>query len=308
MKKILILVDKIGRKKELFAEEIAKRLKGSRIVLARFSDLYFEIDQKDITVEVNGMSVKDFDLVYFRRAGADYSVLAATLAFCLKHFGINFIDTSWVEIGPLGSKFTSLVKEASLNLPVFHSIYVWKTKIDENKEKIVKRLGFPLIAKELSTQRGRGVHKINSYGDLSKLPMKDAAGGDNQYLFQEFVDLGEEFRLLVLGEKVAVWEKKVVTAEGEFRHNVSLGAKEEFLDISKIPPELEKIAIMGAKVLGLQIAGVDVAKETKSGKYRLIEVNRGPGLTYDTKISPELSELAKFFKMELEGKYGEKDN
>lgn len=300
MKKILILVDKIGRKKELFAEEIAKRAPETTITLARFSDLYFEIDQENIYVEINGVPITEYNLVYFRRAGNDFSVLAATLAFCLSHLGVKFMDTTWGEIGSLGSKFTSLVKLASINLPIFHSIYVWKTQIADNKERIVKTLKLPLIAKELSTQRGMGVHMISSLEDFDKLPMTDKSGRDNQYLFQEFVELDEEYRLLVLGNRVGVWEKKIVTVEGEFRHNLSLGADEEYLNINDLPRDLEKITVDSAKILKLQIAGVDVAKAKSDGKYRMIEVNRGPGFTYDTNISPEMNELAKFLKKEAE--------
>ncbi|MEK7497366.1 MAG: hypothetical protein AAB656_00410, partial [Patescibacteria group bacterium] len=113
MKKILIFVDKIGPKKELFAEEIGKMLgKGKQLVLAKFTDLYFDIDPKNISIEVEGIPITDFGLVYFRRAGDKFSVASATLALCLAQKGIKFIDSVWGEIGPLGSKFTSLTKLA----------------------------------------------------------------------------------------------------------------------------------------------------------------------------------------------------
>lgn len=295
MKKILILVDKIGPMKELFTQLIAERLESTAFVtLARFSDLYFEIDKDNIKVEIGETPVTDYDLIYFRRAGDQFSGVASNLAVYLKTKGIDFIDRSWAEVGPIGSKFTALMKLSLGHLPIFKSIYVWKDAIQENKERIVKTLGFPLIAKELSTQRGKGVYKIKSLKDFEELPMTDPKGGPNQYLFQEYIELKDEYRLLVLGERVGVWEKKVVSQKGEFRHNVSLGATEEFLKIGDIPAELERIAVDGAKALNVQIAGVDIATDTASGEYHLIEVNRGPGFTYDTDISPEMDELAKY--------------
>lgn len=296
MKKILILVDKIGPKKKLFTEIISRHMENTEVNLAKISDLYFYIDDKNVEVEIDGNSIKDYDLVYIRRAGADFSILASTLAVCLNHLGIKFIDTSWGEIGPMGSKFTSLVRLAKIGSPIMPTIYIWSTKIEQYQERIVKTLGLPLIAKEVATQRGKGVYKINSLSDFDKLPKVDAEGKENQYLFQKFASLGDEFRLLVLGDKVGVWEKKIVTVSGEFRHNVSLGAKEEFLDIDEIPSSLEDIAVAAAKALNLQIAGVDVAMDKTTGKYILIEVNRGPGFTYDTKISPEITNIAKFLE------------
>jgi len=299
MQKILILVDKIGPKKELFTQYIAERLgEKAHITLARFSDIYFQIDEKNILVEIAGRDITGYDLIYFRRAGDRFSGLALNLAVYLKAKGINFIDKSWAEAGPIGSKFTSLTKLALSHLPIIKSIYVWKENILQNKERIIKELELPLIAKELSTQMGKGVHKICSEKDFEKLPMTDSRGGSNQYLFQKYVELKDEYRLLVLGDRVGVWEKKIVTARGEFRHNVSLGAKEEFLKIKDIPNNLEKIAVDGARALNVQIAGVDVATDKKTGEYYLIEINRGPGFTYDPDISPEMDELAKYLGKE----------
>ena len=300
MKKILILVDKIGSKKELFAELIAQRLagRGIRIVLARFSDLYFEIDGKYIKVAIEGTALADFDLVYFRRAGDKFSGVAATLACYLRERRIKYIDTSWSEIGPLGSKFTSLLKLAMAGFPVFPTIYVWQTNIEKYRGKIIKKLGFPLVAKELSLQRGKGVYLIESKEDFGKLPLTDSRSGENKYMFQKYIDIKDEYRVLVLGEKVGVWERKIITAKGEFRHNIALGGAEEFIPIAKIPKEISEVAINGSKALNLQIAGVDVAVEKGTDKVWLVEINRGPGFTYDTKISPEIFELADFLAKE----------
>jgi glutathione synthase/RimK-type ligase-like ATP-grasp enzyme len=299
MKKILILVDKIGAKKELFTQYIAERLgQEAHITLARFSDLYFEIDDKNIVVKINEVDVIEYDLVYFRRAGDKFSSTASTLAVYLKAKGINFIDKSWAEVGPIGSKFTALMKLSLNHLPIIKSIYVWREEIVNNKDRIIKSLGLPLIAKELSTQRGKGVHKISTIADFDKLPMTDSNGGSNQYLFQKYVELKDEYRLLVLGDHVGVWEKKIISVEGEFRHNVSLGATEEFLKIGDIPTDLEGIAVKGSNALNVQIAGVDIATDKNTGQYYLIEINRGPGFTYDTNISPEMDQLAKYLKKE----------
>lgn len=299
MKKILIFVDKIGPKKEFFAEEISKRIsKNKQLVLARFTDLYFDIDPKNISISVGELPITDFDLVYFRRAGDKFSVVSATLAQCLASKNIKFIDSSWGEIGPLGSKFTSLVKLSMAHLPIFHTIYVQYPRIMDFKKDIIKSLGLPLVAKEVSTQRGKGVHKLETEADFAALPATDTEGRTNQFLFQKFTQIKEEYRLLVLGDRVRVWEKKIITDPKEFRHNIALGATEEFLDIKDIPKEFEEVAVRAAKALKLEVAGVDLAVEAGTGKVFLIEVNRGPGITYDTKVSPELHEIAAFLDRE----------
>ena len=302
-KKILVLVGVRGPKKEVFVRDIAKKIGNDiEVTLGEFSDLYFSISEKDIYVEIKGSPITDYDLVYFRRAGGGFSIMAATLATCLKAKNIKFIDSSWGEIGPLGSKFTSLVKLSVLGLPIIKSIYVRQKQIERYKERIAKELGFPLIAKELSMQKGKGVYKVSSIEGFADLPAKSSGGSDNQFLFQEYKNLGDEYRVLVLGQKVGVWEKKILTVEGEFRHNVSLGAEEEFLELDKIPADLAKIAVDAAMKLNLQIAGVDIAKCAESGKYYLIEVNRGPGFSFDVAESTESDQIAKYFREEVTGK------
>lgn len=298
MKKILILVDKVGPKKELFAELVAERINGKniQIALARFSDLYFEVSPKIISVRIEDKPITDYNLVYYRRAGDKFSGMAATLALCLEELGIKYIDSAWGNIGPLGSKFTALVHLARANLPILPTVYFWPTHIEKYQIILIKKFGLPLIAKELSTERGKGVILIKTVEDFKKLPLIDNKGRNNQYLFQKFFNLDVEYRVLVLGEKVRVWERKTVTKKGEFRHNVALGAEEEFLPIAKIPENIAEIAASGAKTLNLQVAGVDIAIEKESGNPILVEINRGPGITYDTNISPEIDEMAKYLE------------
>jgi len=101
---------------------------------------------------------------------------------------------------------------------------------------------------------------------------------------------------------VKVWEAKISTDPKEFRSNVALGAREEFYPLADLPPKMEEIAVKAAKTLNIQIAGVDLLEEKVTKKVWLLEVNRGPGFTYDTKISPEIKKIAAFFAKELNKK------
>lgn len=295
IKKILILVDSIGEKKELFAHLISQRIGDNvKIALGRFSDLYFEVDDKSLLVEIDGKNIKDYDLVMFRRAGDKFSGIALTLATALDVLGVKYFDKSWGEAGHLGSKFSSLIKLGSHNLPIFPTIYFWQTNLEIYKDRIVKKFGYPLVAKEISMQKGKGVFIIKSKADFDKLPLLDSSGRENKFMFQKYIVIDKEYRILVLGEEVGVWEEKIQNNVNEFRHNVSQGAEEKFFDIKDIPNDIAKVATKGSAVLNLQMAGVDLAIEKDTDKSYLIEINRGPGLTYDTNISPEIDKIAEF--------------
>lgn len=298
MKKLLTLVDFIGPKKELFTEGISRGLpEGYQISLARFSDLTFYIDGKNISIKVDGIDkdITDFDLIYFRRAGTKFFSLAGTLAICLDNLNIRFFDTTFRHVGPDEDKFTNLTRLSLAGLPIMPTFFCWHNKIKEKEKEIIAKFGFPLVAKQLSSHRGKGVFLIKRQEDF-KLLAKDFP--DGEFLFQKFYENDEEYRILVLGDTIGAFERKVRTDSNEFRSNVALGAREEFINIKKIPPEMKEITIKAARVLNIEVAGVDILID-KKGKNWLLEVNRGPGLTYDSKVSPELSNLASFFTQEL---------
>jgi glutathione synthase/RimK-type ligase-like ATP-grasp enzyme len=303
MGNLLILVDKLGEKKETFAEYLAQNIPGSVVALARFADIIYEVDGKNISITVAGIDkdIKFFDLVYFRRAGGDYGSSAATLAACLNHLNIRYFDTAFDNIGSLGSKFTSYLRLSLAGLPTIPSFFCFQGHIETYKEKIISNLGLPLVAKELWIQRGEGVFLIKTKEDFDKLPKQSETGRDHEFMFQKFVESNEEYRILVLKDTIGAFEEKIRTNPDEFRNNVALGAREEFLDINKIPDDIKDISIKAAAALDIQLAGVDITVDKKGHKW-LLEVNRGPGLTYDTKISPELANLAKFFTNELKEK------
>ena len=298
-KQLLILVDKIGEKKEFFAHYISQRLpEGSFVTISRFSDLTFDVQSKNIKVGLgDGGDIKDYDFVYFRRTGSKFLSLAGTLAVCLDYFGIAYADTTYANLGPSGDKFTSLVRLAIDGILVIPSYLCWHTEIEAKADEIISKFGLPLVTKQLSSQRGRGVFLLKSKEEFGKL---DSQFPDEEFLFQKYLPSNEEYRILVLEDKVGSFEKKVRTDPDEFRSNVALGAREEFIDISKISPEIKNIAVEASKALNIQIAGVDVLID-EGGKPWLLEVNRGPGLTYDPKVSPELDSLSLYFTHKLKG-------
>lgn len=300
-KSLLILVDSINDKKKAFADYISQEIPNiANVDITTFSDLIYEVDGRKISVTIDSLkrNITSYELVYFRRAGTKFSISAGNLGICLKHLGVKFFDTTFEDVGALGNKRTSYLKLSVAGLPTIPSIYCDPSKVNKYKKYIIKKLGLPLVVKELSVQRGEGVYLVKTVDDFSKLPKVDEAGKTFKYLFQKYLKNDEEYRILVLKNDIGAFERKIRTDPNEFRSNVALGAREEFLDVDSIPPVMKKIAVKAAKALKIQIAGVDILVDSK-GKYWILEANRGPGLTYDLKVSPEFSNLAAFFAKEL---------
>jgi len=297
MQKILILVNRTYSNKNSFYDGLRKMLPVDvGIDIAYFEDIIVDVEEKNVSIYINNKDILDYDIVYFRRTGGTFLRLAATIAVYLDSKNKVFFDSAYKDVGPAGAKLTAFVKLAVNGLPVIPSIYCYTESIINNSRMIIEKLGLPLVAKDLHSQRGLGVSLVKNEKDFEKLssdtPLKN-------FMFQKFINKKEEFRVLVLGDKVGSYESKKSTDPDEFRNNVCLGAKENFIDIDKIADDVKSISIKSAKTLGIEIAGVDIVIDD-CGKVWVLEVNRGPGFTYKSKKSSEVLNIANFFVKELE--------
>lgn len=304
-KKLLILVGEKGQRGQLFARLISEKIKNhAEVILESFSDLFIEIDKNEPKVLIKGVDIRKFGLVYFRRIDHSLFPLSGSLALCLDKLGIKYFDTRFREIGTGGDKFTSIVKLALAEVPVPKTVFCPREKILDEKERVFSSLGFPIIAKDTLAQGNSGIYLLKSEVDFQKLlelREKRLNGSYVQFLFQEFVDIDREFRLLVLGDSVAIAHKKDKRNYEKLIVAYEIPDLEtEFVDVKKIPDSLKSIAIKAAKVLNVEIAGVDVCVDKKTGKELVIEVNRGPGFEYDETKSSEISKVADFLKKNLD--------
>ena len=92
-------------------------------------------------------------------------------------------------------------------------------------------------------------------------------------IIQEFIkeSKGKDIRAFVIGNRV-VGAMRRQAKLGEFRSNIHRGGVGRPVQLS---PEFEKAALMATRIMGLQVAGVDIL-EGKDGP-KVIEVNASPG-------------------------------
>jgi len=299
MKKILVLTSRESDRVTLLGQKVRPFLpKNVTLEIVLLSEVAIEVASQTPVVLVKGESIQAFDLIYFRGITLNSMIFVSALAIIFKRQRIKYFDTIYENGGIIKNKFASLVTLALSGVPIPHFLFYPKFDKGETRFKtIADKFGLPFVAKELSLQRGKGVHLIKRLVDYQALPQLDTHEGGNFYLYQEFLPIDHEYRVLVLGKSVGVWEEKIAQTPGEFRNNVALGAKEVFLEVKKIPQSIASVAIKSAVVLNVQVAGVDVMRTT-SGEIFVIEVNRGPGMTYINE-SPEFEALACFFKKEV---------
>jgi len=133
--------------------------------------------------------------------------------------------------------------------------------------------GAPLIVKVLSSTQGKGVLLAETYkaGESLINAFRDL---ETEFLVQEFIEEagGADIRCFVIGDKVIAAMQRTAK-EGEFRSNLHMGGTAKVI---KLTPEERALAIKAAKVMGLDLAGVDIVR-SKRGPL-VLEVNSSPGL------------------------------
>ncbi|MBI3397205.1 hypothetical protein HY045_01890 [Candidatus Woesebacteria bacterium] len=153
---------------------------------------------------------------------------------------------------------------------------------------------YPLIAKNLFSQRRKGLFVINSEEDVKNILLTSHS---SRFILQSKIEIEKEFRLVVMGGKVVAIHKeaprKFVDNKISFDEGESSGGWVEPESVSR---EMINLSIETSKTLGLDVAGIDACIEKETGKIFIIEVNWGPGLTLDDKISSELPGLLGFIK------------
>lgn len=291
MKKVLVLVDTVSsNKKKLVRFLNANSSHNYRAYLCSFSDLFFEIKTGKVKIKAKNMDLSNFNLVFVRRAGKYVRFMGAITKY-LDYKKVNFVDPAFREIGMSMDKASSAVRLAIKKVKVPDSYFCFKTSVIKNRQRIVKGLGFPIIAKAVFSQRNQNIYILKTYEDFNKLLKKS----NKEFIFQKFINIDHEYRLLVMGKRVCVLEQKSKRNYKKLKVEYQdINEPSVFLKLNSVCNEINKMAIKATRTLNLDIAGVDLAVEKDTNKKYLIEVNKGPGIVPDVKTSPELKAFSDY--------------
>jgi len=156
-------------------------------------------------------------------------------------------------------------------------IRVPKTVMTRNPAEMKKAIQFvggpPVVLKFLQGSQGIGV--ILAESNKAAESTLDAFWSMNQnLLIQEYIreSEGRDIRVLVTREKVLALMRRQAKPD-EFRSNLHRGGWGELIEP---PPGLERTAAEAARIIGLDLGGVDIM-ESRRGLL-VLEINASPGI------------------------------
>jgi len=246
------------------------------------------------SIRYKGEKIDLPDLILSRTgSGSAYFTLALMRQF--EKLGVPVINGS-ESVAVVSDKLMTSQSLAGAGLPIPKTILV---NGDVDIELVEKEIGFPCVVKATSGSRGKTVYLCETrkiFDGLMELLSSIAL--KKVLIIQEFVDAmpGTDLRVWVIGGKSVVAMKRT-SADGDFRANISTGGHGELFEIT---PEIDYISRETARVLGLQIAGIDLLFD-KDG-YKVCEANSSPGFKgMDKHCGQDMAQhIVDFVKLKLQ--------
>ena len=247
----------------------AAEKRGHEVQVVNHKRCYMNIASMRPTVHFNGEEVDRFDAV-IPRIGASITFYGTAVLRQFEMMGSFPVNES-VAISRSRDKLRSLqlLSRKGIGLPVSG----FAREPDDIKDLLSMVGTAPYVVKLLEGTQGMGV-VLAETSKAAESVIQAFYGLNANILVQEFIKeaRGSDVRCLVVGDKV-VGAMMRTAAEGEFRSNLHRGGSAKLV---KITPEERSTAVRAAKIMGLNVAGVDLLRSNHGPV--VMEVNSSPGL------------------------------
>ena len=228
-----------------------------------------EVVQSKPEVHFKGETLDAFDAV-IPRIGASVTFYCTAVLRQFEMMGAFPLNES-VAISRSRDKLRSLqlLSRKGVGLPVTGFAHD-----PDDIEDLIKMVGgAPLVIKLLEGTQGIGV-VLAETNKAAESVIEAFMGLKANIMVQEYIKEagGADIRCLVVGDKVVAAMKRQALP-GEFRSNLHRGGSASLI---KISPTERATAVKAAKIMGLNVAGVDILRSQRGPL--IMEVNSSPGL------------------------------
>lgn len=230
---------------------------------------YMNITSMRPSIHYKGENMTDFDAV-IPRIGASVTFYGTAVLRQFEMMGVYPLNES-VAITRSRDKLRSLqlLARKGIGLPVTGFAH----SPDDVQDMLKMVGGAPAVIKLLEGTQGIGV-VLAETEKAAESVIEAFMGLKANILIQEFIKEagGADIRCLVVGEKVVASMKRQ-GKEGEFRSNLHRGGTASLI---RLTPEERSTAVRAAKIMGLNVCGVDILRSNHGPV--VMEVNSSPGL------------------------------
>jgi gamma-F420-2:alpha-L-glutamate ligase len=254
--------------RQRFIEEAEKQSIDLSVVFADEIDLIVSRDdRKSIQYQNSIVSLPD---VLLARTGSGTGYFNLSVLRQFERLNVPTLPNSnAIEASKDKMYANQIMAQAGLPIPK-----TMLTRFPCKAELVEKQVGFPCVMKVVTGSHGAGVYlceNAKQFEDLSELI--SSIDFKASMIVQQYISYseGRDLRVIVIGGRV-VGAMLRRSTDGSFKANISRGGEGVAYDVDD---EMEMLAIQVAKVLDLDIAGVDLLFGTDG--YKICEANSSPG-------------------------------
>jgi ribosomal protein S6--L-glutamate ligase len=248
--------------------DAAKR-RGHEVRVIDYLKCHMNITAHRPAIYLGDEELTGFDAI-IPRIGASHTFFGTAVVRQFEMMGVYSVNES-VAISRARDKLRSLqlLARKGIGLPV--TAFAHDTQATGHLINICG--GAPVVIKLIEGTQGVGV-VLAETTQAAESVIEAFRGLHANILAQEFIKEagGSDIRCLVVGDRVVAAMKRQ-GREGEFRSNLHRGGS---ASVIKITPLERSTAVRAAKVIGLNVAGVDLLRANHGPV--VIEVNSSPGL------------------------------
>lgn len=262
----------LSRRPQLYStlrlvEEAKKRGHEARVV--NTLRCYMNITHDGPSIHYKGEVLNDLDAI-IPRIGASVTFYGTAVLRQFEMMGVYAVNDS-LAITRSRDKLRSLqiLSRKGLGLPITGFAH----SPDDINDLISMVGGAPLVIKMLEGTQGIGVVLAETRKAAASV-IQAFLDMEAHIMVQEYIREanGADIRCFVVGDKVIAAMKRQAKA-GEFRSNLHRGGKAKLIDITD---RERQMAVQAAKIIGLDVAGVDLLRSNRGPL--IMEVNSSPGL------------------------------
>ncbi len=244
-------------------------LRGHEIRVLDVLRCYMNITSHKPSIHYKGEKLEEFDAV-IPRIGASITFYGTAVLRQFEMINVFPLNES-VAVTRSRDKLRSiqLLARKGIGLPVTG----FANNPDDIEDLINQVGGTPLVIKLLEGTQGIGVVLAETHKAAESV-IQAFMGLNANIMVQEFIKEagGSDIRCFVIGDKVVAAMKRQ-GVEGEFRSNLHRGGSASTV---RLTPEERSTAVRAAKIMGLNVCGVDLLRSNHGPV--IMEVNSSPGL------------------------------
>ncbi|WP_027157356.1 30S ribosomal protein S6--L-glutamate ligase [Methylobacter luteus] len=247
----------------------AAEARGHEVRVLDVLRCYMNITSHNPSIHYRGEDLTGFDAV-IPRIGASVTFYGTAVLRQFEMMNVFPLNES-VAISRSRDKLRSvqLLARKGIGLPVTG----FANNPDDIEDLISQVGGAPLVIKLLEGTQGIGVVLAETHNAAESV-IQAFMGLKANIMVQEFIKEaeGSDIRCFVVGDKVVAAMRRQ-SAAGDFRSNLHRGGTASLI---RLTPEERSTAVRAAKIMGLNVCGVDMLRSNHGPV--IMEVNSSPGL------------------------------